>query len=71
MFGTAANNGQMIAEMSANHRTAEMFRQLAQMLTGRSEVKKRQRRPAAPAARQAAEASRLIASVAGVSVRVR
>ena len=30
LFGTAANNGQMIAEMSANHRTAEMFRQLAQ-----------------------------------------
>ena len=39
-FGTAANNGQMIAEMSANHRAAEMFRGLAQMLTGRSEVKK-------------------------------
>ena len=40
MFGTAANNGQMIAEVSSSHRTAEMFRQLAQMLTGRSEVKK-------------------------------
>jgi pilus assembly protein CpaE len=39
-FGTAANNGQMIAEMSANHRTAETFRVLAQVLTGRSEVKK-------------------------------
>jgi pilus assembly protein CpaE len=39
-FGTAANNGQMIAEMSANHRAAETFRSLAQMLTGRSEVKK-------------------------------
>jgi pilus assembly protein CpaE len=39
-FGTAANNGQMIAEMSAGHRTAEMFRGLAQLLTGRSEVKK-------------------------------
>ena len=26
MFGTAANNGQMIAEISANHRTAESFR---------------------------------------------
>jgi pilus assembly protein CpaE len=39
-FGTAANNGQMIAEMSASHRAAETFRTLAQVLTGRSEVKK-------------------------------
>jgi pilus assembly protein CpaE len=39
-FGAAANNGQMIAEMSPSHRTAEMFRELAQLLTGRSEVKK-------------------------------
>jgi pilus assembly protein CpaE len=40
LFGAAANNGQMIAEISAGHRTAEMFRQLAQHLTGRSEPKK-------------------------------
>src|SRR5438105_14288323 len=40
VFGAAANNGQMIAEVSAGHRTAEMFRQLAQLLTGRAEVKK-------------------------------
>ncbi len=40
IFGTAANNGQMIAEMSANHRTTEMFLQIAQRLTGRSETKK-------------------------------
>ena len=40
LFGAAANNGQMIAEISAGHRTAEMFRQLAQNLTGRSEPKK-------------------------------
>jgi pilus assembly protein CpaE len=40
MFGTAANNGQMIAEISATHRTAETFRHLAQVLTGRTEVKK-------------------------------
>ena len=40
VFGAAANNGQMIAELSANHRTAESFRQLAQVLTGRSESKK-------------------------------
>src|SRR6202051_4158592 len=37
---TAPNTGQMIAEISSGHRTAEMFRQLAQHLTGRSEPKK-------------------------------
>jgi pilus assembly protein CpaE len=40
LFGTAANNGQMIAELSSGHRTAETFRQLAQLLTGRAETKK-------------------------------
>jgi pilus assembly protein CpaE len=40
LFGTAANNGQMIAEISANHKTADMFRQLAQVLTGRAEAKR-------------------------------
>jgi pilus assembly protein CpaE len=40
LFGTAANNGQMIAEVSANHKTADMFRMLAQVLTGRAEVKR-------------------------------
>jgi pilus assembly protein CpaE len=40
VFGAAANNGQMIAEMSANHRTADIFRQLGQQLTGRIETKK-------------------------------
>jgi pilus assembly protein CpaE len=40
LFGTAANNGQMIAELSANHRTAEIFRHLGQVLTGRSDAKK-------------------------------
>src|SRR5471030_1287571 len=30
IFGTAANNGQMIAEVSSGHKTAEMFLQLAQ-----------------------------------------
>jgi pilus assembly protein CpaE len=39
-FGAAANNGQMIAEISANHRTTEMFLQIAQRLTGRGETKK-------------------------------
>ena len=40
MFGAAANNGQMIAEISATHRTTEMFLQIAQRLTGRSETKR-------------------------------
>jgi pilus assembly protein CpaE len=40
IFGTAANNGQMIAEVSKGHKTAEMFRQLAQILTGRAEAKR-------------------------------
>src|SRR4051812_8266927 len=40
LFGTAANNGQMVAEVSAGHRAAETFRSLAQTLTGRTEVKR-------------------------------
>jgi pilus assembly protein CpaE len=40
LFGTAANNGQMIAEISANHRTTKMFLQIAQQLTGRAETKR-------------------------------
>jgi len=40
VFGAAANNGQMIAEISASHRTAETFRALAHLLTGRAETKK-------------------------------
>ena len=41
MFGTAANNGQMIAEISANHRAARMFQQMARRLTGRSDPAKK------------------------------
>jgi len=40
VFGTAANNGQMISEVSSGHRAAETFRLLAQTLTGRAEVKR-------------------------------
>jgi pilus assembly protein CpaE len=40
IFGTAANNGQMISEVSANHKTAGMFLELAQVLTGRAEAKR-------------------------------
>ena len=40
MFGTAANNGQMIAQISARHRTTTMFLQMAQRLTGHAVTKK-------------------------------
>jgi pilus assembly protein CpaE len=40
IFGTAANNGQMIAEVSSGHKSAELFRQMAQHLTGRAEAKR-------------------------------
>jgi pilus assembly protein CpaE len=40
LFGTAANNGQMIAEVASGHRAAEAFQQLAQMLTGRGDLKR-------------------------------
>ena len=40
MFGTAANNGQMISEIAASHRVSETFRSLAQFLTGRGEAKR-------------------------------
>lgn len=40
IFGTAANNGQMIAEISANHRISRTFTQIANQLTGRGEPKK-------------------------------
>ena len=53
LFGTAANNGQMIAEVSAGHRAAETFRSLAQTLTGRAEVKRSRVEPAHPAHREA------------------
>lgn len=39
LFGTAANNGQMIAEVNANHKVAEIFVTLAKSLTGRSVAK--------------------------------
>jgi pilus assembly protein CpaE len=40
LFGSAANNGQMISEMQANGKHAEIFASLARALTGRAEVRK-------------------------------
>ena len=35
-FGTAANNGQMLAEVSANHKANDIFRHIGQHVIGRS-----------------------------------
>lgn len=35
LFGTAANNGQMIAEISANHKANEIYRSIGMHVTGR------------------------------------
>jgi len=43
LFGTAANNGQMIAEVDAAHKITEMFSELARLVAGRSEIKKPKR----------------------------
>ncbi|MGX9432245.1 MULTISPECIES: AAA family ATPase [Bradyrhizobium] len=39
LFGTAANNGQMIAEIASNHRIAKTFLQIAQRMTGRADTR--------------------------------
>jgi len=39
LFGTAANNGQMIEEIAEKSKAADQFRHLANLLTGRSEQK--------------------------------
>jgi pilus assembly protein CpaE len=43
LFGTAANNGQMIAEIDANGKTAEILADLARSVTGKVEFKKAKR----------------------------
>lgn len=40
LFGTAANNGQMIAEVQAGSKPAEIFSQLAAAVTGRAEIRR-------------------------------
>lgn len=40
LFGTAANNGQMIAEVDSKHQVAEMFSELASVVSGRSDANK-------------------------------
>lgn len=43
LFGTAANNGQMIAEVQAGSKATEAFTQIASTLTGRGEAKRSRR----------------------------
>src|SRR5919198_6153087 len=43
LFSTAANNGQMIAEISKSHRITETFQDIANRLAGRGEVRKPKR----------------------------
>ncbi len=40
LFGTAANNGQMVAEASAKTTVSDLFADVAQVVTGRKELKK-------------------------------
>jgi len=48
LFGTAANNGQMIAETEPKHAVAATFDQIAQIVTGRAEVKQKKASALAP-----------------------
>jgi pilus assembly protein CpaE len=43
LFGAAANNGQMIAEIDANSKIAEIFADLARAVTGKTEVRRSKR----------------------------
>ena len=48
LFGTAANNGQMIAEVEASSKIAESLTELARIVTGRAELRKPKRGMLAP-----------------------
>lgn len=43
LFGTAANNGQMIAEVSPSHKINELFLDIARQVTGRAETRIRKK----------------------------
>jgi pilus assembly protein CpaE len=47
-FGQAANNGQMIEEMSAKAKSAQQFRDISSVLTGRKEHKVEKKSPLMP-----------------------
>jgi pilus assembly protein CpaE len=48
LFGNAANKGQMIGEIDGKHAIAEIFRDLATIVTGRGEVRRPKRSTFAP-----------------------
>lgn len=48
LFASAANNGQMIAEMQAGAKPVESFKALAEVVSGRAELRKSRRSPLAP-----------------------
>ncbi len=48
LFGTAANNGQMIAEIDQKHHVVSQFDFIAQIMTGRGEVQRPTSRPLLP-----------------------
>ncbi len=48
LFGTAANNGQMIAEADPKNPAASAFEQIAQLVTGRAETKQKKSGALAP-----------------------
>ena len=56
LFGTAANNGQMVAEASAKTHHVGHFADVAQVVSGRKELKSAQARPRARACWTAAVA---------------
>ena len=43
LFGTAANNGQMIVEVEASHKVAATFAELARTVTGKAEIRRTSR----------------------------
>ena len=43
LFGSAANNGQMIAEIEPKGKTAEIFANLSAAIAGRAEIKKQKK----------------------------
>ena len=71
LFGTAANNGQMIAEIAANHRTTKMFLQIAQRLTGRGEPRSRRVRSCRRSSGSCGPTRRKIGSVSNRNTRRR
>ena len=48
LFGTAANNGQMIGESDPKHQVKESFDRVAQVVTGRAEIRRQKRSALAP-----------------------